>query len=147
MLIGTSSLQPPLDLQAEGNTQVWKSLEDHYKLMKDPVIYPKMGAIMQKCVVKPPTMFHVLFEPDSSLAPTLNAPLVILSQITALKPDHTGEGFLELVRNLAGHAGAGGSIKSLGGCCGKAVEEDVFVTMFGWHSVEVRRCRAEANEA
>lgn len=98
--------------------------------MKDPVVYPKMGAIIKECIVSPNNMFHVLLEPAASLAAVLNSPVVSLIQILSLKDGVTSESFLGSVTGLA-------ALLDLPGCYAKLVERDEYVIINGWDSVEV----------
>lgn len=116
---------------------VWKTLEDHYALMNDKVVYPQMGEIMSKCIVAPPKMFHVLLGPATQLVSALHAPILSINQVFELKPGCTGEGLTDVINKLIHLSGENAPTKSAGGSIGKLVERDEYMLLFGWDVVAV----------
>ena len=70
---------------------MWDTLQDHLNLIND-AIYPSLGAALGKCVASAPApLYHVYFEPATSLASILNAPYTYLAQLSKLKEGKTEE--------------------------------------------------------
>lgn len=115
---------------------VWESVEAHYELINDKVVYPQLQEVLKPCVeggsLHVLNMFHVPL--NASPAPALNAPVTSLVHITKLG---AGRAFARDVQpHLAQIAGARVH-GAHGGAFGKLVERDEYVMLTGWDSVEV----------
>jgi hypothetical protein len=114
---------------------VWESLEAHQVLMNDKVAYPKLGEQLAKVGdLSKINMFHVHFQPESNLAPLLNAPFTSFAHLSTLKPGKTINELQDAVKSLVDLPKVE---HSYGGAWGKAIEKDDVVLLYGWDDPKV----------
>ncbi|GJE89055.1 hypothetical protein PsYK624_051450 [Phanerochaete sordida] len=116
---------------------VWESVEAHYELINDKVIYPQLQEVLKPCVeggsLHVLNMFHVPL--SASPASALNAPVTSFVHIYKLG---AGRSFKDVQPNLDQITTGVRHVQGAhGGAYGKLVERDEYVMLTGWDSVEI----------
>lgn len=111
-------------------------MEEHYDLINDKVIYPKLQEVLKPCVeggsLHVLNMFHVPL--NASPASALNAPVTSLVHVYKLRAGRQPDALSPAMHAITTVRGVPGAH---GGAFGKLVERDEVVMVTGWDGVDV----------
>lgn len=113
---------------------VWESLKHHQDLINDKEVYPVLGEHLFKGAAGIDYMIHATFSPNEPYD-ALSAPVTEIA-IWTLKENADKQAFTETLEKLISLANSNPVVTS-GGWGPTAEDENKFVVLLGWPSLEV----------